>query len=208
MSVLYIRDSATGKFVPIKTIKGDKGDTGAVEGIEYWENAPRASGTASPGTSDLMARGDHVHPMPSASDVGARPDSWMPTAEEVGARANSWMPSASDVGAVSFTLLWENANKTSSFSSQTLDLGLSDYDMYLIIARYSNEIGGTTTAFVKTGYSTRLMGVGGSASPTESIRTVTYSSGALSIGSATKNGSADNNMLIPIFVYGIKGVNA
>lgn len=35
----------------------------------------------------------------NASDVGARPNTWMPTAEEVGARPNTWMPSANDVGA-------------------------------------------------------------------------------------------------------------
>lgn len=87
MSVLYIRDKTTGNFVPIKTIKGAKGDTGAVEGLEYYAASPAALGTATPGASDLVARGDHVHPMPSASDVGARPDTWMPSAEDVGARA-------------------------------------------------------------------------------------------------------------------------
>lgn len=71
MSVLYIRNKETGQFEPVKTIKGNKGDTGAVEGIEYWESAPKKCGTASPGTSDLMARGDHVHPMPTAQEVGA-----------------------------------------------------------------------------------------------------------------------------------------
>ena len=32
---------------------------------------PAALGTASPGSSAKYSRGDHVHPMPSASDVGA-----------------------------------------------------------------------------------------------------------------------------------------
>lgn len=99
MSILYIRNKKTGQFEPIKTIQGSKGDTGAVEGIEYWEGAPKANGTASPGTSDLMARGDHVHPMPTAQDVGARPDNWTPTAQDVGARPDNWMPTAQDVGA-------------------------------------------------------------------------------------------------------------
>ena len=36
----------------------------------------------------------------NASDVGARPSTWMPTAADVGARPSSWTPSASDVGAV------------------------------------------------------------------------------------------------------------
>ena len=36
----------------------------------------------------------------TASQVGARPNTWTPTAEEVGARPNTWMPTASEVGAV------------------------------------------------------------------------------------------------------------
>lgn len=92
MSVLYIRNKETGQFEPVKTIKGNKGDTGAVEGIEYWESAPKKCGTASPGVSDLMARGDHVHPLPSAEDVGARPDTWTPSAEDTGARPSDWNP--------------------------------------------------------------------------------------------------------------------
>ena len=39
----------------------------------------------------------------SASDVGAREDTWMPTASQVGARPSTWTPSASDVGAVPTT---------------------------------------------------------------------------------------------------------
>lgn len=34
-----------------------------------------------------------------ASDVGARPNTWMPTAADVGARPITWMPNYSDVGA-------------------------------------------------------------------------------------------------------------
>ena len=37
--------------------------------------------------------------MPSASDVGARPNDWMPTAEQVGARANTWLPTIDEIGA-------------------------------------------------------------------------------------------------------------
>lgn len=71
MSVLYIRDKSTGKFVPITTIKGEKGDTGAVDGLDYHDAAPSALGQASPGSSDLVARGDHVHPLPTPEDIGA-----------------------------------------------------------------------------------------------------------------------------------------
>lgn len=63
-----------------------RGETGAIEGLDFYTLAPKGLGTASPGTSSLAARGDHIHPMPSAAQVGARPDTWMPSAEDVGAR--------------------------------------------------------------------------------------------------------------------------
>ena len=62
-----------------------RGDTGAVEGVDYYEGDPAPLGTANPGTSNGLARGNHVHPMPNADDVGARPANWMPTAADVGA---------------------------------------------------------------------------------------------------------------------------
>lgn len=40
----------------------------------YTQN-PSSLGQANPGSVNQYARGDHVHPMPSASDVGALPDS-------------------------------------------------------------------------------------------------------------------------------------
>lgn len=73
MSVLYIRNKDTGKFEPVTTIQGARGPTGYVDGLDYWEDAPKKCGTASPGTSELVPRGDHVHPMPTAQDVGAIP---------------------------------------------------------------------------------------------------------------------------------------
>lgn len=35
----------------------------------------------------------------TATDVGARPDTWTPTASDVGARPDTWMPTAAEVGA-------------------------------------------------------------------------------------------------------------
>lgn len=84
---------------PIIDLTIPRGDTGAVEGIDYYAGSPAALGTAMPGTANGVARGDHVHPMPSAADVGARPSTWMPTAADVGARPSTWMPTAADVGA-------------------------------------------------------------------------------------------------------------
>jgi len=46
--------------------------------------------------------------MPTAAQVGARPNTWVPTAAQVGARPDTWTPSASDVGAVAA----EDVNET------------------------------------------------------------------------------------------------
>ena len=40
-------------------------------GVSPYTSNPAALGVASPGSSANFARGDHVHPKPSASDIGA-----------------------------------------------------------------------------------------------------------------------------------------
>lgn len=42
--------------------------------VEYYNSTPSALGEASSGSSDLVARGDHVHPMPSPEEIGALPN--------------------------------------------------------------------------------------------------------------------------------------
>lgn len=59
---------------PVIHLTIPRGDTGAVEGVDYFEGNPSALGEASPGTANGLARGDHVHPMPSAEDTGALPE--------------------------------------------------------------------------------------------------------------------------------------
>lgn len=67
-----IRQSGTPEN-PVVNLTIPRGDTGAVDGIDYYEGNPSALGTSSPGTANGLARGDHVHPMPTAADVGALP---------------------------------------------------------------------------------------------------------------------------------------
>lgn len=51
-----------------------EGQPGAVDGVDYYGAAPAGlAATASPGTANGVARGDHVHPLPSAEAVGAVP---------------------------------------------------------------------------------------------------------------------------------------
>lgn len=54
---------------PVLNLVIPRGDTGAVDGIDYYAGNPAALGTASPGTVNGVARGNHVHPMPTAGDI-------------------------------------------------------------------------------------------------------------------------------------------
>ena len=85
---------------PVVKLTIPRGDTGSIDGLDYYEGSPAALGEATPGTANGVARGNHVHPMPSAADVGARPSTWTPSAADVGARPSTWTPSAADVGAL------------------------------------------------------------------------------------------------------------
>ena len=49
-----------------------EGEPGAVDGIDYFAGDPAAlAASPSPGESNAVARGDHVHPLPTASQIGA-----------------------------------------------------------------------------------------------------------------------------------------
>ena len=54
---------------PVLNLVIPRGDTGAVDGVDYYEGTPEALGTASPGTANGLSRGNHVHPMPTAGDI-------------------------------------------------------------------------------------------------------------------------------------------
>lgn len=51
---------------PVITLTIPRGDTGAVDGLDYYEGNPAELGEADPGTVNGVARGDHRHPLPSA----------------------------------------------------------------------------------------------------------------------------------------------
>jgi len=47
------------------------GGGGGGGSVDPYNSNPAALGTASPGSVNKYSRGDHVHPMPSAADIGA-----------------------------------------------------------------------------------------------------------------------------------------
>ena len=79
MSAEDVRVRITDEVTVVATAAtGPTGATGApgADGADavYSDATPAALGVAAPGTADLAAREGHVHPMPSAADVGADPD--------------------------------------------------------------------------------------------------------------------------------------
>ena len=120
-SDVKVEQSGTAETPHIK-LTIPRGDTGAVDGVDYYEGDPAPLGTANPGTSNGLARGNHVHPMPNADDVGARPANWMPTAADVGARPANWMPTAAEVGALPNTY----TAPVQSVNGQTGDVNVSE----------------------------------------------------------------------------------
>lgn len=117
----------------------------------------------------------------------------------------------------SFALLWSNPTPTATFAPQTLALSLGDYDMYLLVARHSTAIEGTVSVMTPTGCSARLQSIGASevgsavvdAAPVgywTAMRTAAYSDGSLVFTDAVFSAVVNNDYIIPLYVYGIKGV--
>lgn len=69
---VQIKQSGTPE-APVINLTIPRGDTGAVDGVDYFTGNPSALGAASPGTANGVARGDHVHPLPTAQAIGALP---------------------------------------------------------------------------------------------------------------------------------------
>lgn len=67
---VQVQQSGTAEN-PVVKLTIPRGDTGAVDGIDYFSGEPSALGEADPGAANGVARGDHVHPMPTADDVRA-----------------------------------------------------------------------------------------------------------------------------------------
>lgn len=68
----YFAPTPEGEYVPRYYYLGywSTSGGGGGGGAEPYTSNPEALGTASPGTSAKYSRGDHVHPKPSAADLG------------------------------------------------------------------------------------------------------------------------------------------
>ena len=75
----YVGDPTWIDLVPLTDITGPAGAGGA----DLSDATPQALGTAAAGTGTAAARDDHVHAMPTATDVGADPSGTAATAVTV-----------------------------------------------------------------------------------------------------------------------------
>lgn len=129
--------------------------------------------------------------------------------EEGGTGASTAEQALSNLGGMSMGLLWENASPISEFSAQTLTLDLTNYDgikivlaawggVLIVIDCVKSSNGLTYVAF------SRALNVG----YTQFVsRAITIYEDKVTFANATReNGSSSNKNLIPVRIYGFKGV--
>ena len=196
---------------------------------------PANLGTASRGSALTYSRSDHVHKMPTASDVGALPSSTVvPTktsdltndsgfvnatqaaavapVQSVNGATGTVVLDADDVGAMSkWTLLWTNASPTSAYGEQTVSLDLSGYQMVAVVLnRATNDTTkNTTLVFVGSASKCLVYQAAYGLYPASRNATVSTTGVAFSVGFDNGNSTAagtSNSVGIPYQIYGIKGV--
>lgn len=116
-----------------------------------------------------------------------------------------------EAGYTKMELLWENASPTSEFGEQTVSISnLQDYDLIMIRSKFSSGAYESIVGFYKT-----ATGSTGTIAGTNNVigaRDITINDNSISfkVGTerATYNGgqSTNNNICIPVEIYGIKGV--
>lgn len=148
---------------------------------------PAALGTASQGSSTNYSRSDHVHPMPTPANVGAMAE---------------------------WDLLWENASPTSNFSSQTIPMDLSAYDVVAIAYGIFNDSDGAIKfafAIVDSPFNSGKAFMDGAFAYAGSRNVRRYfvaSSTGVDIQAGYYNTGDNATACVPYRIYGIKGVHS
>lgn len=154
----------------------------------------------------------------SAKDVGARGDTWLPTPAEIGAvstgafnqhaenKENPHGVTAAQVGATTMTLLWENASPNSAFAGQTINLDLSGYD-HALIEFCLNPIAWQIkiSAWYRVDAGESIVSVA-DGNPYTYLRGVTVNTNNVTFGTGRLGNTENNNNLVPLRIYGLKGV--
>lgn len=114
-----------------------------------------------------------------------------------------------NAGHMEMELLWENASPTSDFAEQTVNVDLNGYTHYKVLctatnATYKNTIVPSDIIPVDKG---ALISYGWGDVNTVAHRRITATtSNSITFGGASYNKAAGNSYVIPIEIYGIKGV--
>lgn len=104
-------------------------------------------------------------------------------------------------------LLWSNDSPDSSFAAQTLDIDLSGYSFFGIVARFSTTYDTRQPLQIfAVDEATKSLNVQATTNNRVGGRDLTYSiaNKQLTIAGASYNGSANNTYAIPVAIYGIK----
>ena len=117
-----------------------------------------------------------------------------------------------------FVKLWENSDITANFAPQTITLDLSTYQFVMVGFKYSKATAdrGTTAVIVRVG--DNLLGVAsmiGSLAPsvaTDMVRRafdvsasgINFNAGYRKTTTSTSTTAANNQYLIPMYIYGIR----
>ena len=104
-------------------------------------------------------------------------------------------------------LAWENPSPGNSFAAQTIDVDLTDYDWFAVRAKFSLATPQDLPLFIFSVDETGkyLFSVAGDTNRVGS-RSITYNLAnmTLAISDGYYNGSANNNSVIPLEIYGVK----
>lgn len=106
----------------------------------------------------------------------------------------------------SIRLLWSNPSPTSSFAAQTINVNLNAYSWFAVRAKFSNSTPRDLPLFIFSVDETGkyLFSVAGDTNRVGS-RSITYNLAnmTLAISGGYYNGSANNNSVIPLEIYGV-----
>lgn len=121
------------------------------------------------------------------------------------------LPTPEEIGALSMELLWENASPASNFPTQSVAVNASQYTMlcveYAVQKEYPYAIS-TFAKYVEGGTLAAHFQWGGNGE--YGHRSAIMTPSLLEFAPASANGllSGQDNWIIPIRIYGIKGVSA
>lgn len=112
-------------------------------------------------------------------------------------------------------LLWQNASPSSDFAAQTIKLSLKDYDAILLKHKYTKATAYYGVQFIEVGDSATVYQIASAKAASLSYlsRDVKVTTSGVTIEAgygktiySTSAGGASASNLIPVEIYGVKGV--